>query len=107
MPDSGRRRRQIVAIEEDICIRDPRPGEFGLDDKVLVQLPLDAGKSTFYDALVKSNKTFAATTKKKDYGTHVTKGRRTGQIWETEVPVPDRTRSFNRGSNGQGRRSRK
>ena len=62
------------------------PGEFGLDGKVLAQLPLDASTSTIYDALVKSNKTFAATTKKKDYGTHFTKGRREGINFATAVP---------------------
>ena len=62
------------------------PGEFGMDGKVLAQLPLDAGNQDILTSLVKANKTFASTTAKKVYGQHVAKGRQLGIFFEGAVP---------------------
>lgn len=61
-------------------------GEFGLKGQVLRQLSLDATAADLRKALAESNKKFAATTKKKDYASHVAKGRRLGIRYETAVP---------------------
>jgi len=61
-------------------------GEFGLKGRVLKQLPLDASQAAIYEALVTSNKTYAASTRKKDYGTHVDKGHRLGIRYENVMP---------------------
>ncbi|MCH7726102.1 MAG: hypothetical protein IH991_06435, partial [Planctomycetes bacterium] len=62
------------------------PGEFGMDGKVLAQLPLDAGNQDILTSLVKANKTFASTTAKKVYRQHVAKGRQLGIFFEGAVP---------------------
>ena len=61
-------------------------GEFGLSGKVLRQLPLDATQEDIRDELIRSNKMFAATTKKKEYAAHISKGHRTGIRYESFIP---------------------
>jgi len=61
-------------------------GEFGLKGKVLRQLPLDASQEDISSALAQANKTFAATTKTKEYSTHVRKGHRLGIRFLRAVP---------------------
>ena len=81
------------------------PDAYGMKGKLIEAIDADVSNEN-----LKTSLAFAAETSirnSKSHGTHVRNGRRTGQIWETEVPVPDRIRSFNRGSNGRGRRSRK
>lgn len=63
-----------------------RPGEFGLKGRVLGQLPLTADNDELLDTLVTANKTFAKTTKKKVYATHVAKGKNLGIYFEGAVP---------------------
>ena len=61
-------------------------GEFGLKGRVLQQLPINASQADISNTLTKSNKSFAATTKKKDYAAHVAKGHRLGIRYENAVP---------------------
>ncbi|MBM84073.1 MAG: hypothetical protein CMJ78_26265, partial [Planctomycetaceae bacterium] len=63
-----------------------RPGEFGMDGKVLEQLPLTTPNDKIVAAMIRANKTFAATTKKKNYNTHVAKGRELGIYFKGNVP---------------------
>ena len=62
------------------------PGEFGLKGKVIEQLPTTANSETIVKSLQQANKKFAATTAKKNYNTHVTKGRKEGIYFKGAVP---------------------
>ena len=81
-----------------------KPDAYGMKGELIEAIDADVSNENLKTALVFAADTFIRNSK--NHGTHVRNGRRTGQIWETEVPVPDRIRSFNRGSNGQGRRIR-
>ena len=63
-----------------------QPGEFGMDGKVLHQLPLDANNTVILAALKNANETFAKTTDKKVYSQHVAKGHKQGVYFEGAVP---------------------
>ena len=79
-----------------------KPDAYGMKGELIKAIDADVSNENLKTALIFAADTF--TRNSKSHGTHVRNGRRTGQIWETEVPVPDRTRSPNRGG-GQGRRS--
>ena len=92
------------------------PGEFGMKGKVLNQLPLDASNEQILASIVKANTQFAATTKKKVYSEHVSKGSRQGIYFEGAVPygedrdgdgqVDGRGGGRGRGGGGRGAQGR-
>ncbi len=63
-----------------------RPDQFGQSGSVMEQLPLSATSQQIKEALLKSNETFAASETRKDYGDHVSLGRRQGIYFENEMP---------------------
>ena len=62
------------------------PGEFGMNGKVLKQLPLNATNEQIIATMLQANTHFAATTEKKVYSQHVAKGTREGIYFEGAVP---------------------
>ena len=62
------------------------PGEFGMNGKVLKQLPLNAANDQIIATMRQANTQFAATTEKKVYSQHVAKGTREGIYFEGAVP---------------------
>ena len=89
-----------------------RPGEFGLKGEVLAQMSLDSDNDKILDTLVAANVTFAKTTAKKVYATHVVKGKKLGIYFEGAVPygedrdgdgVIDKAPGRGRGRSGEGR----
>ena len=72
-----------------------KPDAYGMKGELIEAIDADVSNEILRIALALAADTF--TRNSKSHGTHVRNGRRTGQIWETEVPMPDRTRSFNRG----------
>jgi hypothetical protein len=79
-----------------------KPDIYGMKGTLIAAIDADVSREDLKAALLQAADSF--TRNAKNHGTHVRIGRRTGQVWETEVPVPDRTRTLNRGANGQGRR---
>ncbi len=63
-----------------------RPGEFGMDGKVMKQLPLNTDNTVITDALLAANAEFAKSTEKKVYKYHVAKGKDQGIYFEGAVP---------------------
>ena len=57
------------------------PDTYGQKGKIVASLPLDSEASKIKSALLKANKIFAETTKKKNYQQHVQQGRRQGVTW--------------------------
>ncbi|MFK8115541.1 MAG: hypothetical protein AB8B91_25315 [Rubripirellula sp.] len=81
------------------------PGEFGLKGTVMKQLPADSSKEQILGALAEANSEFAATTKKKVYSEHVSKGRAAGVYFEGAVPYGedrDGDGQVDRGGSGRG-----
>ena len=62
-----------------------KPGEFGLDGKVLEKLSLDASSDEMLVGLEKARQTFAGSTAKKVYSQHVAKGRQLEIYFEGAV----------------------
>lgn len=73
-----------VASDSGICLI--RPDEFGMKGSVMKQLPLSADNSDVISALIAANSEFAATTEKKVYSSHVSKGQQLGIYFEGAVP---------------------
>ena len=63
-----------------------RPGEFGLEGKIVMSLSLNASNSNLLKAMVVANRDYAKSTKKKIYSSHVVEGRRQGKRIEMAVP---------------------
>ena len=61
-------------------------GEFGMTGKVVKQLPLDSSAASIKDALLKLNKAFAESEKRKNYSSHVKEGRQKGVNFENTMP---------------------
>ena len=57
------------------------PDTYGQKGKIVKSLPLDTSANDLKTALLKANKTFAETTPKKNYQSHVQQGRRQGIKW--------------------------
>ncbi len=57
------------------------PDEFGQEGKVIKSLSLDTKSKELKKALLEVNETFTKTVEKKNYNTHVRKGRREGVKW--------------------------
>ncbi len=57
------------------------PDEYGQSGKIVKSLPLDTKTEDLKKALLAANETFAKTTGKKNYNTHVKEGRRQGIKW--------------------------
>lgn len=57
------------------------PDQFGQTGKVVNSLPLDTKTEDLKKALLAANETFAKTTAKKNYGSHVQQGRHQGIQW--------------------------
>ncbi len=78
--------KSIAGSDGSVGIVAIRPGEFGLKGEVLAQLPLDSDNDKILDTLIAANTTFAKTTAKKMYATHVAKGKKLGIYFESAVP---------------------
>ena len=63
-----------------------QPGEFGLEGKLLAELPIDAESAEILSTLEKARATFVAATPKKVYRDHVQKGGQLGIYFEGAVP---------------------
>ena len=63
-----------------------RADQFGQSGSVMKQLPLSASSEQIKEALLMSNELFAASEERKDYGDHVSLGRREGIYFENEMP---------------------
>jgi len=82
-----------------------KPDAYGLKGDLIKAIDADVTSEDLKKTLAYAASAF--TRKSKSHGTHVRNGRRNGEIWKTEVPVPDRIRSPNRGSNRKGRRRKR
>ena len=63
-----------------------RAGQFGQSGSVMEHLPLTASKDQVKTALLEANREYAATEDRKDYGDHVSLGRRERIYFENEMP---------------------
>lgn len=79
------------------------PNEYGTEGRLLEAIELDISTEDLKAKLLKAADRFKRDVK--SHGLHVRNGRRAGETWETEVPVPDRRRSRDndRSSNRQRR----
>ena len=66
------------------------PHEYGLKGKLLTKIGANASVKKVEKALLDTAESFQRTAK--IHGSHVRTGRRNGDTWETEVPVPERQR---------------
>jgi hypothetical protein len=85
------------------------PGEFGLSGQVMKRLPLDTPNDQVIAALTTANQKFASSAIKKDYSTHVRKGRSQGIYFEGGVPYGediDGDGEIDEGRGGRRRRGR-
>jgi len=86
-----------------------QPGEFGMDGKMMQQLPLDTANAEIIRALTQANSEFAKKTDKKVYSYHVSKGRDLGIYFEGAVPYGedrDGDGEIDHGGESRGGRSR-
>jgi hypothetical protein len=82
------------------------PGEFGMNGKVLKQLPLNAASDQIIETMRQANAQFAETTEKKVYSQHVAKGTREGIYFQGAVPYGedrDGDGEIDRRGGGRGR----
>jgi hypothetical protein len=73
-----------------------KPDVYGKKGELIKAIDGDASSKELKKSLASIADKFARNSK--THGTHVRDGRRNGETWETEVPVPERDRSRNRGS---------
>ena len=92
-----------------------RSSQFGLDGKVVAQLPLSQTVDEFKTALLAENKKFAEAEKRKDYKTHVLEGRKQGIEYDSVIPYGedrdgdgeiDKKRRFGGGRTGKSKNSK-
>ena len=88
-PDRG-----ILVIQPDV---------YGLKGRVIKAIAAEASSEDLKNSLSKAADSFKRISK--NHGTHVRNGRRGGESWKTEVPVPERNRF--RGNGNQGRRNQR
>jgi len=67
-----------------------RPDEYGTRGDLIVAILPDVSTMQLKTSLTRAADSFRRLLK--SHGSHVRYGRRTNRIWQTEVPVPDRTR---------------
>ncbi|HAD59164.1 MAG TPA: hypothetical protein DCG12_07970 [Planctomycetaceae bacterium] len=102
-------KKKIEGLKDEPSIVLVRPGEFGLEGKVMAQLPLTAENAAIKTAMLTANGEFAKTTEKKVYSEHVTKGRNLNIYFEADVPYGedrDGDGEIDRGGPGGGRSGR-
>lgn len=78
-----------AAIEGDqkkIGIFIIQAGKFGLEGKVVAELPLDTEPEKIRAVLAKENEKFAKTEQRKNYAAHVSEGRREGVSYQDNMP---------------------
>ncbi|MCH2182698.1 MAG: hypothetical protein MK108_11900 [Mariniblastus sp.] len=75
----------IEGADRDSGILIVRSSQFGLNGKVLQQVPLDADTAKIKQALLKANRDFAQVEVRKNYEQHVQAGRRQRIQFENEV----------------------
>lgn len=63
-----------------------RAGKFGLEGKVMEQLPLKTSLNELKTSLLANNEKFGSTEKRKVYADHVMEGKRKGIKYESEIP---------------------
>ncbi|MFK7818239.1 MAG: hypothetical protein AB8G99_05955 [Planctomycetaceae bacterium] len=85
-----------------------RAGKFGVDGTVMKRLPLTASAEAIKDSLTAANREFAATEKRKSYGSHVMEGKRKQIYFKNEIPYGedrdgDGKADKRRGGEGSGR----
>lgn len=79
-----------------------KPDEFGTKGDLIASIRPDAAIGTIREAMLRAAHEFER--EAKSHRLHVRKGKREGEHWETEVPVPDRgSSSGRRGNRNQGR----
>ena len=83
----------ILVIEPDV---------YGMKGRLIKAIDADVSSDDLKSTLSNAADTFKRNLK--SHGSHVRYGRRNGEIWKTEVPVPNRRRSTFRGSSGRERR---
>ena len=86
------------------------PGAYGLKGKVLRQLQLDATHKEILAALQNANASYSQSTEKKEYSSHVQKGREEGITIEMAMPYGedrDADGEIDRRGRGSGRRSQR
>ena len=81
-----------------------KPDEFGTKGDLIASIRPDADTDTIRETMLRAANGFER--EAKSHRLHVRKGKREGENWETEVPVPDRDRGSSngrRGNRNQGR----
>ncbi len=81
-----------------------KPDEFGTKGDLITSIRPDAAIETIRETMLRAADGFER--EEKSHREHVRKGKREGEHWETEVPIPDRDRgssSGRRGNRNQGR----
>ncbi|MDP7033664.1 MAG: hypothetical protein QF752_04120 [Planctomycetota bacterium] len=73
-----------------------QPDVYGMKGRLITVIDRDASTRKLRKSLSSAADRF--TRNSKSHGDHVRYGRRNGEVWKTEVPVPERTRSSNRRS---------
>ena len=88
-----------------------RAGKYGLDGKLMSQLPVDSSLDELKTALLAENEKFGSTEQRKVYADHVMQGKRSGIKYESEIPYGedrdgdgDIDKRGRRGAGGGGRR---
>jgi hypothetical protein len=76
-----------------------RPDTYGLQGQLVTAIAPDVSGEDLKKSLLAAANTFRRNSKV--HGLHVRNGRQSNTTWETEVPVPDRVRSRNRGAAGR------
>ncbi len=77
------------------------PDTYGMQGRLLETIAPNISSVDLKQRLSHASNTFTRNPKR--HGLHVRNGRRSGKRWQTEVTVPDRVRSRNRGAQGRRR----
>jgi len=81
------------------------PDAYGMKGRLIKAIDTDVSSDDLKKALSNAADTFKRTPK--SHGTHVRYGRQTGEIWKTEVPVPNRSRNRRPAGELGGRRDQR
>lgn len=86
--DSGSAWKESLSLPADAApgIYFIKPGAYGLDGKIISKLEPDAENNVILAAMAAANKSYKATTVRKNYSDHVREGKRKGITIEMAVP---------------------
>ena len=105
----------VTGTQEKPGIMIVQSSQFGLDGKVVAQLPLGQTADEFKTSLLAENEKFAEAEKRKDYKSHILKGREQGIEYDSVIPYGedrdgdgeiDRKRRFGGGGKGRSKGSK-